>query len=286
MIKSIRNKTIPKMKTTKILLSLIFLISISLISCDKAEDGNEVVFTKTVHDEAIADILWNSIDADIDYVSDIMISNKFKSVTDTCPMIIVEHPDSLFFPRTITIDFGDGCETFHGRIKSGKIIIRVSAPIHKAGSVRTVSFEDYYINDHHIEGSKTLTNKGFNEDGNMNWDVILRGGKITFPDGQVTTRTLNHNREWISGIETPRYWWDDEWHITGTANGINVDGISYNNTITTPILIKAVCRFPVSGIIDMEIDDLGTMIFDYGNGECDNEATVTYGDQVRTISLK
>mgnify|MGYP005841575135 CR=1 FL=1 len=274
------------MKTSRIIFSLLFIFAITFTSCEKAEDGNEVVSTKAVQEEAVADILWNTIDADVDYVSDLMGSKGYKSVTDTCPLIIVEHPDSVFFPRRVIIDYGDGCETYHGRIKSGKIVISISSPLHIEGSTRTITLEDYYINNHHIEGTKILTNKGFNDMGNMNWDVQLRSGQITFPDGGISTRVMNHNREWITGIETPRYWWDDQWHITGTANGSNIDGVSYNNTISRPVLVKSVCRFPVSGIIDMDITDVGTMVFNYGDGACDNEATIVFGDRTWTIELR
>lgn len=274
------------MKTTKKILSILILVAVIFSSCEKTEDATEVVSTKAVQEEAVADILWNTIDADVDYVSDLMQVKGYKSITDTCPMILVDHPDSLYFPRTITIDFGDACETWHGRIKSGKIIINVSSPMHLQGSVRTVNLENYYINNHLVEGNKTITNKGYNDRGNLNWDVVLRGGKITFPDGTFSTREMSHNRELITGLDTPRYWWDDEWHITGTANGTNTEGVDYTNTITTPILVKSVCRFPVSGIVDMEISDLGTLVLDYGQGECDNEATLTYGDRVWTILLR
>lgn len=273
------------MKFAKIFISLI-LLSIVFTACEKAEDANEVVSTKAVEEETVADILWNTIDADVDYVSDLMYTKGFKSVTDTCPMIIVEHPDSTYFPRTVTIDFGEGCETFHGRMKKGKIIISISSPMHLEGSVRTVNLVDYYINEHHIEGTKTFSNKGFNDSGHMNWDVVLTGGKITFPDGTIATREMNHNRELIAGIDTPRYWWDDEWHIHGTASGVNINGVQYTNTISTPVYIKAVCRFPVSGTVEMELTDIGTVILDYGDGECDNEATLTIGDRVKTIILR
>lgn len=273
------------MKATKLFLS-VFLLAIFFTSCEKTEDANELVSTKAVQEEAIADILWNTIDADVDYASELMNNKGYKSVTDTCPMIIVDHPDSVFFPRTITIDYGDGCETWHGRVKSGKIVIHISAPMHLEASVRTVTLENYYIDNHLIEGTKVLTNKGFNDSGNMNWDVVLSGGKITFPDGSVSLREMTHNRELVAGIDTPFYWWDDEYHITGVATGTNIDGVSYVNTITKPVLYKTVCRFPVSGTVDMVITDLGTLIFDYGDGDCDNEATVTYGDQVWTILLR
>lgn len=255
-------------------------------ACEKNTDSVESVTTKTVNDESIIEDYWTSIDSDVDFVSDLMEFTNFKSVTDSCPTIIVEHPDSLFFPRTVTIDFGDTyCETWHGRLKKGKIVITLSDRMGVPGSVRTVTLDQFYINDYHIEGTNTLTNNGFNDSGNMNWNVILTGGKITTPDGAEITRTMRHNREWTVGIDTPRYWWDNEWLIRGTATGTNRDGVVYSNEISNPVLVKAVCRFPVSGTVDMQIADVGTYVLDYGRGECDNIATVTFGDRIWEITL-
>ncbi|NOR87152.1 MAG: hypothetical protein GQ527_06040 [Bacteroidales bacterium] len=276
------------MKKITLLLSLAVFLGVTIFtSCEKTDENNNTTFTiKAAEDEAIADAYWNDIDADIDFASDLMENNGFKSVTDTCPMIIVDHPDSVFFPRTITIDYGDEyCETWHGQMKKGQVVIHITSPMHLEGSVRTVTLEDFYINDHHIEGIKTLTNNGFNDSGNMNFDNVLEGGQITFPDGAISTRIMNHNREWTFGIETPRYWWDNEWLIRGTASGTNIDGVSFNNEITTPVLVKSVCRFPVSGTIDHTITDVGTFVLDYGDGECDNIATITFGDETWEIIL-
>lgn len=256
-------------------------------ACEKKEENAELLNTKSAQDEAMADMIWNSVDSDVDLVSNMFESKSFKSATaDTCPTIIIDHPDSTFFPRTLIIDFGtDYCETWEGRPKKGKIIITVNRPIYEMGSVRTVTFEDFYIADHKVEGINTLTNNGFNNSGNLNFQAALSGGKITFPDGGIVTRDINHNREWIIGIQTPQYWWDDQWHITGTASGTNRDGVSYNNLITTPVLYKTVCHFPVSGIIDLNINNVGTLVMDYGDGECDNLATITFGDTEWTITL-
>ncbi len=275
----------------KVFVFLMIVVTGSLMmfsSCEKKEEVTGILNTETVEDEAIADIIWNSVDADVDLVSSMFESNSLKSASaDTCPIIIIDHPDSTYFPRTLIIDFGDEyCETWEGRPKKGKIIITVNKPIYEPGSVRTVTFEDYYIAEHKVEGVHTLTNNGFNGSGNLNFQAVLSGGKITFPDGGIVVREMNHNREWIIGIDTPRYWWDDQWHITGTASGTNRDGVSYNNLITTPVLYKAVCHFPVSGIIDLNIENVGTLVMDYGDGECDNLATITFGENVWTITLR
>ena len=276
------------MKKLNLLLSIAVLISIVFLSsCEKEKQENPQTLTeKSAQDQAITDVLWHSIDSDIDLASSLMESNHFKSTKDTCPLIIVDHPDSTFFPRTIVIDYGENyCETANGLQKKGKIIITISNHLALLGSTRTITLENFHINNHHIEGEKTLTNKGLNGDGNMNFDVDLINGKITFPDGGTALRTMNHNREWTEGIESIAYWWDNEWLIRGTASGTNRDGVIYNNEITTPILVKATCHFPVSGTIDINITDLGTPILDYGDGSCDNIATITFGDQVWEIEL-
>lgn len=274
---------------TKILIIAILAISIlGFLSCEKEEDVKTVNQELTEGDggDVIEDVIWNAIDIDVDYAGSILESNGYKSVTDTCPLIIVEHPDSVFFPRTITIDYGDSyCETFYGGMKKGKIVIEITAPIQYPGSVRSVSFEDFYINEHKIEGSKSLTNKGFNDSGNLNFDAILTGGKIIFPDGRTATRESIHNREWTKGIENPKYWWDNEWLLRGGSTGSHRDGKSYVNTITEPILVKAICHFAVSGTMELLIENQFLLVLDFGDGECDRIATLTLGDMIWEIEL-
>lgn len=273
----------------KILLITALLISLfTFYSCEKTEettDENQVLIDSGESD-LIEDVLWNTIDSDIDYAGIVLESNGYKSLKDTCPLIIVEHPDSIFFPRTIIIDYGDSyCETFHGAMKKGKIVIEITAPIQHAGSIRSASFEDFYIDEHKIEGIKTLVNKGFNDAGNLNFDATLIGGKIIFPDARVATRESNHNREWTKGIENPEYWWDNEWLLRGSATGSHRDGKTYVNTITEPILIKAMCHFAVSGTMELLIQNQFLLVLDFGDGECDRIATLTFGDLIWEIEL-
>lgn len=276
------------MKTKILLIAALLIPFFAFYSCEKTEDtqkeNQELI--DSGESDIIEDVLWNAIDSDIDYAGSILESNGYKSTTDTCPLIIVEHPDSLSFPKTITIDYGDSyCETFYGIMKKGNIVIEITAPIQYPGSVRRVSFEDFYINEHKIEGAKTLINKGFNEAGNLNFDATLVGGKIIFPDGRTATRESIHNREWTKGIENPTYWWDNEWLLTGGSTGSHRDGKTYVNTITEPILVKAMCHFAVSGTMELLIQNQFLLVLDFGDGECDRIATLTFGDLVWEIEL-
>ncbi|MBM3186540.1 MAG: hypothetical protein FJZ67_09570, partial [Bacteroidetes bacterium] len=51
------------------------------------------------------------------------------------------------FPKTVTIDYGTGCVGQNGRTKKGKIIINVSGDMRVAGNTRSLTFENFYIND-------------------------------------------------------------------------------------------------------------------------------------------
>ncbi|MCK7538796.1 MAG: hypothetical protein MZV63_51555 [Marinilabiliales bacterium] len=41
-------------------------------------------------------------------------------------------------------------------VRSGKIIITLSAPRREVGSVRTLTFQNYYVNGAKVEGTKTV----------------------------------------------------------------------------------------------------------------------------------
>ena len=48
-------------------------------------------------------------------------------------------------------------------------------------SIITVSFIDYYVNSHKIEGTKIITNNGLNAPGNFTFSVVVSKSKITSP---------------------------------------------------------------------------------------------------------
>ena len=62
------------------------------------------------------------------------------------------------FPKTITIDYGEGCECFDGKFRKGAVILHFTGPLRRPGSVLTVTLRDFYVNRAHIEGIKTISN--------------------------------------------------------------------------------------------------------------------------------
>jgi hypothetical protein len=74
--------------------------------------------------------------------------------------------------------------------------------------------------------------------------------------------------------------------ITGSANGKNINGITYTNTIITALQWKRACSFIVSGVVKIERDGVPPVEMNYGTGECDAKAVVTRGGESKEILLK
>ncbi len=283
------------MKTKTLFYYSIFLFSFLFIlsSCQKDNGPATISDTdlKLAEDDALTESVFDDIMASVDNAvmttDDLLFNGGLKSavVSETCPLITVDHPDTEFWPKVITLDYGDGCEGFFRKTRSGKIKITLTARYRVEGSIKTVELINYKINNLKVEGTKVISNDGRNENGNLTFTIQLTGGKLITEDEKEITREFTRVREWTAGELTPNHW-DDVYSITGSASGININGISYTRTITSPLIKAASCVFIQSGTVAREVDGRPASTLDYGDGECDNEATITIGDITKTILLK
>lgn len=190
--------------------------------------------------------------------------------------------------QTITIDFGDGCTGPNGVTRSGMIIINYDGRRFVPGSSWVVSFDNFYINDRHIEGVRTVTNVSESIDSNPAFHIVLEGGKITWPDSTFATREVDRTRVWVRA-SNPLL---DEYHILAesTTNGVNREGVNYTSLVTEDLIYKRACRgpkrgrVPVAGVKEVTIGDRSFTI-DFGDGECDTMVTVTSNGESKTIDL-
>lgn len=273
----------------KTLIILVSVFTFSLISCEK--DDPKAPEVEIAEDDALSTDLFDDVFAEVEdamaFMEDNIYNDGHKSASEvTCKTITVEHPnDTTFWPRTVTVDYGEGCIGPNGRVRSGKIIVVVNKRYTHEEYYRTVTFDDFYIDDNKVEGRKSVRNEGINENGNIWFSVTLTGGKVITPEGKEITKEFNRIREWVAGSETPGFRWDDEYMITGESEGVNRNGVAYTRTIIEPLHSALNCRWIKSGSIQIEAEERETAILDYGDGSCDRFATVTAGDKSWTIRL-
>jgi len=275
-------------KFSLLLIAAGFLSFTALVSsCKKTESTQPTDLTISVDDafaESTFDNVTNLADEAYDISKTTFKSTEGRIFLSSCANISL---DTTAFPRTLTIDFGnENCLCNDGKYRRGKIIISFTGRYREVGTIRTTTFDSFYVNDNKVEGTKVVTNKGLNGDGHMYWTMDVEG-KITLANDSGTIQwNAQRQREWFAGFDTPRDRWDDIYMITGTANGTRINGISWTRTITKALESKLACRFIVSGTISIKPEGRPERILDFGNGECDNLATVTVNGEVHTIHLR
>ena len=239
-------------------------------------------------DDAYAEATFENVSDMGNEAYDMKTGNMFKSIEGNrlflseCATVTL---DTSVFPRILTIDFGDvNCLCNDGKYRRGKIIITFTGRYFEPGTVITHGFENYFVNDKSVAGSKVVTNMGENENGNLYFTIEVTG-VIEKPDGGGTfSWNSSRVREWIQGSDTHNRW-DDIYLVTGTANGTRPNGLTWEQEIMTPLRVELACRFIVSGTVEMRPQDRPVRLLDYGNGDCDNIATVTINGETYTIHL-
>lgn len=277
---------------TNFFLMIAALVMLTFFSCKKDSSLIDQTSVDLADDDAVSDVIYedvfNTVDNATIILDDMIKTGDLKGETvviDSCPIITVTHPSTGIWPKVVTVDYGMGCTGFYDNTRSGKIIIEVTGPRMEIGSKRTITFDNYFFNEIKVEGTKVFENMGLNSNKNLVVKIVLTGGKLTLPDGKTIERTFEHQREWTAGIMT-RNIWDDECLITGTANGRNVNGVAYANTIMSALQWKRACRFIVSGVVKFEREGAEPIELNYGTGDCDAKAIVSRGSESKEILLK
>lgn len=276
------------MKTRNVIFGIMAFAAATLVflpSCSKEDEGSiSATDLSLAQDETYADAMFEEVDnlvsEEIDALDKIGydISSKKSGFEDVCFTVTVDHPDSVSFPKVVTMDFGTGCSiVFNGDtiVRSGQIIITVTDRKYVVGSQHIVTFNNFYMNGVKIEGTKTRTNLGLNSENHLEIGTELEGGKVIFNDTVMMTREASHVREIIRTLNPM----NDTIMVTGSANGVNVLGQSYTRDIIEPIVMVHCTNYKwrwviIDGLVELTNSETGTSTIDYSASGCDGDVIV------------
>jgi hypothetical protein len=200
-----------------------------------------------------------------------------------CATVTVEGDE---FPKTVTINYEEGCTGRMGLQKKGIITIYMTDTITNEGAEYTVTYDNLVMGQREISKTAYYKNLGQNDDGN--WVISYEiSSTTTFErngEEYVIVRELSGEREWLDGFDTPQMS-DDIFLASGSGTITVNDEITFTKEIIEPLLIDRACRFPLSGIVEITRND-ETMTIDFGTGECDNIAQVTKDGVTEEIELE
>lgn len=264
---------------TKIILSVL-ITGLIFSSCQKKVEDLQ----QSANDNSVAESAFNDIYAQVEdsYNS----STQNKNLTSTCAVITIDKPDTTNFPKKVTIDFGSGCTDDRGITRTGKIIADITGKFRESGTVVTVTLENFTRNGNAITGQKTITNNGPNAAGHYVYTINVNDASITTDKGTISWSS-SRQREWISGFDTK---WpnisDDEFLITGSVSGVNSLDREFSIEITTALNVKRDCKWITAGVVEITSELGQTRKLDYGDGTCDDKATLHVRNKTKEITLR
>jgi hypothetical protein len=189
---------------------------------------------------------------------------------------------------SVIIDFGTtNCVCRDGRTRRGQVIVINYGKYTDSGSIREITFNNFYQNDNKVTGLKTVTNMGSNASGQPWYDVAIHGA-VTLSGGGTIHADWKRVRTWMAGYSTPSDFTDDVYSISGSGSMTRANGaiVAINISSATPLIVAPACKWIEAGTITFTLAGGATRSLNYGaTPVCDNKAELTLpGGKVISIT--
>lgn len=279
---------------------LVFFTACQKENSSSATDDQQELEASRVSGESDgeAEIVFNGIFDDAFGVNDevgISGTGVFGRVTACPDVTIVRLNPPQAFPVKIILDFGNpGCVGRDGHLRRGKIITEYTNRLIVPGAMATTTFDGFYFDSTKVEGTHKITNTGSNATTPISrqFTVDVTAGKLTKPNGNFIEWNSHKVITQIEGLGT-NIPLDDIFRIEGSSNGKVKRGnllVRWESNITEPLIKRFNCRWIVKGRIRIVRANTSTTgpwvaVLDFGQGTCDNQATVTINGTTHQITL-
>ena len=264
---------------------LISMAVVLLIACQK-EDSTKTVSqpgdaNSTEGSILISDRTFEGLNG---FTDNYLATSGLKSASLTCPEIIVSPLTS--FPITVTVNWGTaGCTSTTDNItRNGQITVSLSKLMNEVNSVATFTFKDFVSEGNRISGTHRITYLGLNAGNNWPRYSVFTEARVTFPDNKYITYRAEYTRLKSEGASTAAQD-DDVWRIEGHSSGVTREGVAWTASYPSALVKKNSCKWFSSGTVKVTSDGMPDRIINFGDGACDNKATITIGDKTSEITL-
>jgi len=289
------------MNTTKSIIKSILVLSLSAVvmtSCrrDKEEDND----TASSSDNSFAEASFNDLSvignqASYGSVTTYRLATGDEGSLLSACAVVTHDSANATNPDTITINFGTtNCLCLDGRNRRGVLQITYTGGDHyrDSGLIATITPINYFVNDNGIAGTKTIENKGHITGGKLTWVINVNGTITKANNGGTVTWQSSRTKVLLAGETSfggPINWAIAKWELTGSANGTAANGENFTVLITEALVRDMTCganrRHIVAGKLDFTPGTRPVRHVDFGNGTCDDLATVTINNNTYTIHM-
>jgi len=200
-------------------------------------------------------------------------TNKLHYLANQCPEVTVVEGDNNGYPKIVTLNYGDSTVLKNEKVLSGIMIIEISGPRNSSSFTRMVTYDNFAVDTVQIAGTSLITVDKENE----TFRICTSDLTFTINNETVITRSSNRAWTWIDGMETTEDQTDDVIHIDGSVTATSGSD-TYKKEIIEPLVRLGDCRYIVSGIVTITLNSDLISTLNYGDGECNDVATLTASD--------
>ena len=174
------------------------------------------------------------------------------------------------WPKTMTIDYGTGCtDPVDGKTRKGKLVCTISNHWDTVGTTVTIVPDTFFVNNIQFFGTVTLTRLASNQFRKQvqNGKCMTSNWTILWDCDRTITFLTNPN----DTAAVPKV------SVSGTNSGTDRKGTTFTSTISSsnPIIRDMSCSGITKGTVTLTPAGKAARTIDFGDGSCDNRATVT-----------
>ncbi len=265
----------------KIALIALMITSVLFYSC-KEEDiiyTPDLASTQSCLDHLIAENMFNDVEM---IIKEGLQNNGQNKSFPTYNIMNLDTSDI----DTLIINFGSENYLYNGKLRNGKLNITYTGKYHTPYSIITTTFDNYHVNNNLIQGRKTITNQGINNDGNIWFTINIDSASIGTSSGRIDWQSSTV-KIWTKGENTYNIL-DDEYKVTGSASGNGANGNSFTMTITDTLNIDLGC-FPSciikKGTAIISPSNYSNRVINYGDTLCDCNFSIIIDDKTYPLVI-
>ncbi len=247
-------------QANRTVLIALLLVTIALISCNKENEetdynDNIIAARSNVKAEGVYTDIFNmfykaSINEDL-FIQGTAIIDTATVIFDSIPQL------------KIKVDYGSYFRLCpDGLVRKGSYTAILSDMPDKPGSIASLTFEDYISQDLLVEGNLFISYVGDNASGFPVFQYSLDNGVITHLIDSIVSSTFSwkclKDLILIDGKQTPTFADDDIFVLSGSANGVAINGKAFETEIssTNPLINDLSCNWIVAGLQNITTPDL------------------------------
>ncbi|MCB0698681.1 MAG: hypothetical protein H6551_00945 [Chitinophagales bacterium] len=265
---------------------LVLLVALStVVSCRKDDDDDIVTEpekTGYAEDQLILEHVYNNVDRVVERAFALGAAALKGGENSLASCATVTNADGL-----MVIDFGSNqCLGYDGRYRKGKIMVQYTNDKQRndKGYFQNITFQGYEVDGFGVMGTKRITNMGLDAAGNIFFDERRVDSVYKPSENGYITGESKRISTWYTGANTPQAA-DDAFRLSGTGSFHRPNGDGYNIEISEQLLVAINCNWITDGRINIYPEGATQRVLDYGDGGCENDATINVNGVVTPVKI-